>query len=61
MLIDHLHLAQLLALSGMIAATAEYSTIIRRRAERRLAAADQQAAESGLHGLVRVFLADANR
>lgn len=55
---DHLLLAQLLTLSGLIAGTAEYSTLIRRRVERRRLA-DRSAAESaGLQGLVRVFLAD---
>jgi hypothetical protein len=56
---EHLVLAQLLSLSGLVAGTAEYSTVIRRRVERRRVLAEQQAAESaGLQGLVRVFLAD---
>jgi hypothetical protein len=57
---DHFVLAQLLSLAGLVAGTAEYSTMIRRRADRRRQLLEQQAAESaGLHGLVRVFLADS--
>jgi hypothetical protein len=59
MQIDNLVLAQLLVLSGLIAGTAEYSLIIRRRAARRALDTQRAAVEaSGLQGLVRVFLAD---
>lgn len=59
MAIDNLLLAQLLTLSGLVAATAEYSTMIRRRVERRSQAEQQRVAESaGLQGLVRIFLVD---
>ena len=52
-------LAQLLCLSGLLGGTIEYAEIIKRRAViRRLAAARDESAEIGLHGLVRVLLAD---
>jgi hypothetical protein len=49
-------LARLLTLAGLIAATAEYSHIIRRRARRRQER--DAVAQAGLGGLVRLFLAD---
>jgi len=53
---SHLLLAQLIALAGLIGATVEYGEIIQRRAIRRR---DSRAAEeSGLQGMVRVFLAE---
>jgi hypothetical protein len=56
---EHALLAELLTLAGLVAGTAEYSMIIRRRQVRRDRAALQAAAEmAGLRGLVRVFLAD---
>lgn len=62
MALDQVVLAELLTLSGLIAATAEYSTLIRRRVERRHVLAEWQAVESsGLQGLVRVFLADSDQ
>jgi hypothetical protein len=52
-------LAQLLSLSGLLGGTIEYAEIIKRRAViRRLAASRDESAEIGLHGLVRVLLAD---
>lgn len=56
--LDHHYLAQLLALAGLIAATIEYGHIRRRRLERRSNEVSRLMAESGLNGLVRVFLAD---
>jgi hypothetical protein len=59
---DHHVLAQLVSLAGLIAATAEYCEILRRREVRRLAQADRlAAAETGLYGLVRVIAADRDR
>jgi 5-enolpyruvylshikimate-3-phosphate synthase len=53
-------LAELLMLAGLIAATAEYSHVIRRRVQRRQLESDRLAAQAiGLRGLVRVMLADA--
>lgn len=53
---SHLLLAQLIALAGLIGATVEYGEIIQRRGIRRR---DSRAAEeSGLLGMVRVFLAE---
>ena len=52
-------LGELLLLAALIAATIEYAEILRRRVTRRAWAADQRAAQdSGLEGLVRVFLAE---
>ena len=59
---DHHVLAQLVALAGLIAATAEYSAILRRRdVGRRIEADRLAAAETGLYGLVRVIAADRDR
>jgi hypothetical protein len=59
MTLDHAVLAELLVLAGLVAGTAEYSIMIRRRQVRRDLAAQQAAAEvAGLQGLVRVFLAE---
>jgi hypothetical protein len=56
---EHRLLAELLTLAGLVAGTAEYSIMIRRRQARRARTALQSAAEmAGLQGLVRVFLAD---
>lgn len=56
---DPMTLAQLLSLSALIGATIEYIEIIKRRAaSRREAAIREEGADVGLHGLVRVFLAD---
>lgn len=52
-------LIQALALIGLIGATIEYCEIVRRRALVRASDAQLQAVnDSGLQGLVRVFLAD---
>jgi hypothetical protein len=57
---DALLLAQLLIAADLVAATTMYSMMIRRRAQRRRLDADRRAVEdSGLQGLVRVFLADS--
>jgi len=59
---DHLVLAQLVSLAGLLAATAEYCEILKRRAVRRQVQAERlAAAESGLYGLVRVIAADPER
>ena len=59
MQVDTHALAQLLSLSGLLGGTIEYAEIIKRRAlSRRSAASREEGAEIGLHGLVRVFLAD---
>ena len=57
------HLLQgLLAAAALIAATAEYAAMIRRRAERRVHARERRVLEDlGLQSLVRVFLADPPR
>jgi len=53
-------LARLLSTAVLIAATAEYVAVIRRRLARRAEARERVALEQhGLHGLVRVLLADA--
>ena len=58
---DHYALAQLLAYAGLIAATAEYCEILRRRQARRQLETDRRlAAETGLYGLVRVIATDAD-
>jgi hypothetical protein len=59
MQVDTHALAQLLSLSGLLGGTIEYAEIIKRRAlRRRTVAARDEGADVGLHGLVRVFLAD---
>lgn len=55
---DHLALSQLLALAGLVGATAQYSVLMRRRVLARVRAEQRVVQESGLQGLVRVFLAD---
>jgi hypothetical protein len=58
-MVDHFTLAQLLAYAGLIAATAEYAEILRRRQARRQLEDDRRiAAETGLYGLVRVIATD---
>jgi hypothetical protein len=47
-----------LAYADLIAGTALYAAIIQRRQERRLRAERQAAAEAGLRGLVRLYLAE---
>lgn len=57
---DNLTLARLLALAALTAATTDYAEIIRRRVVHRADARERAVFEErGLHGLVRVFLADA--
>jgi hypothetical protein len=57
---DTVMLARLLAMAALLAATTEYAEVIRRRALRRVNARERSALEQhGLHGLVRVFLADS--
>ena len=54
-------LAQLLAYAALLAATIEYCEILKRRvAERQRMSDNEVAAEAGLRGIVRVFLADAD-
>jgi len=54
-------LAQLTAYAGLLAATIEYCEIVKRRVAARKRAMDiEDAAEAGLRGVVRVFLADAD-
>jgi hypothetical protein len=56
---DQYLLAQLVAYAGLLAATAEYCEILKRRAAaRRARDADRLATQSGLYGLVRVIAAD---
>jgi hypothetical protein len=55
---DQTVLAELVTLAGLVAGAAMYSITIRRRAERRLLDVQRAAQDSGLQGLVRVFLAD---
>ena len=56
----HILLAQLTAYAGLLAATIEYCEIVNRRVAARKRAVDiEDAAEAGLRGVVRVFLADA--
>ena len=56
---ETLHLVRLLALSGLIGGTIEYSHIVRRRVERR----EEQTEEldSGLRALVRLAIAEEQR
>jgi len=57
---SHYLLAQLAAYAGLLAATIEYCEILKRRLAQRQRAVDiEAAAEAGLRGIVRVFLADA--
>lgn len=57
---DTVMLVRLLTTAALIAATTEYVEVIRRRVLRRAAAQERSVlAQHGLHGLVRVFLADA--
>ena len=57
---DMLLLAKLLSLAALVGATVEYAEVMKRRVIRRAAARDRAIFEDdGLHGLVRVFLADA--
>lgn len=59
MQVDTHALAQLLSLGGLLGGTIEYAEIMKRRAlRRRTDASREEGAEIGLHGLVRVFLAD---
>jgi hypothetical protein len=53
-------LARLLSTAALVAATTEYAEVIRRRVARRTEARERVVLEQhGLHGLVRVLLADA--
>jgi hypothetical protein len=57
---DTVMLARLLAMAALLAATTEYAEIIRRRVMRQVTARERSALEQhGLHGLVRLFLADS--
>ena len=52
-------LAHLLTLAGLIGGTIEYIEILKRRiTARRQKADDDAAADSGLRGMIRVFLTD---
>lgn len=54
-------LGRLLAMASLLAATIEYGEIVQRRVKVRQLEADRLAAQaSGLRGLVRVFLTDAD-
>ena len=56
---DAVFVAQFLALVALMSATIEYCEVLQRRAAaRRMAALREEAATSGLGGLVRVFMAD---
>jgi hypothetical protein len=53
-------LTQLVAYAAVLAATIEYCQIVKRRvAERQRRADNEVAADAGLRGIVRIFLADA--
>jgi hypothetical protein len=55
-------LAQSLAYVGLIAATLEYAILVRHRLDRRIAVAQiAEVQETGLRGLVRLFLIDDPR
>jgi hypothetical protein len=55
-------LAQSLAYVGLIAATLEYAILVRHRLDRRMAVAQiAEVQETGLRGLVRLFLIDDPR
>jgi hypothetical protein len=57
---DTLLLARLLAMAALLAATTEYVEVIKRRVSGRVHARERSLLEQhGLHGLVRVFLAEA--
>ena len=59
---DAVTLARLLSIAALVAATIEYAEIIRRRGLRRAEARERATREEiGLHGLVRVLLADAGQ
>lgn len=59
MIADADFIARGLIFAALVAATAGYGSIVRRRVRGRRVAADQLlAAETGLRGLVRVLLAD---
>ena len=56
---DSVFIAQFLALVALMAATIEYCEMLQRRVfSRRFAALREEAAISGLNGLVRMFVAD---
>ena len=56
---DTVMLARLLAMAALLAATTEYVELIKHRMMRRANARERSVLEQhGLHGLVRVFLAD---
>jgi len=57
---DTVTLARLLAMAALLAATTEYAEMIKRRVTCRLNARERSALEQhGLHGVVRVLLADS--
>lgn len=57
---DTIMLVRLLTTAALVAATAEYAAMIRRRVLRRADAREHRVLEDvGLQSLVRVFLADA--
>lgn len=57
---DTLMLARLLAMAALLAATTEYAEVIKRRVAGRVNARERSLLEQhGLHGLVRVLLAEA--
>jgi hypothetical protein len=56
---DAFFIEQFLALVALMAATIEYCEVLQRRAAaRRMAALNDEAARTGLGGLVRVFIAE---
>jgi len=57
---DTLMLARLLAMAALLAATIEYAEVLKRRVLGRVRARERSLLEQhGLHGLVRVLLAEA--
>jgi hypothetical protein len=59
---DTVFVAQFLALVALMAATIEYCEMLQRRQlGRRYDLLREEAADSGLNGLVRVFIADSDR
>ena len=55
----NLLMAQLLTLAGLVGGTIEYCEILKRRAAARRSEQERLASQaSGLHGLVRVFIAE---
>lgn len=55
-------LTEALSLAALIAATLEYALVMRRRESARAEWRErEQAGDTGLQGLVRVFLADSSR